>query len=350
MVAFRNSIMVAFLFGLLTSVSSAEERTPPNIINVPLVAWVAQQDRAMPDSFHDFSFPREQAMSFQEMVAAIAQQEWEVATSLAGNIGYEIVSIPNGAGFLVAAVDRSHTGQNPTIVVNTNAELKLIVGAPHASFETGTAEQAAIIVSDIGARAAVVAGAHRCAARKFVECDGRTSVCGSIESYRTSDVAHNPDSLFHHAHVVLTDIWPDDIVMSLHGMREDKDGVRTSIILSHGYKSESDSGNSTSTLLRFALATRFGSDGQVVSCDLAEDSQYQARRLCGYTNVQGRHVNQDEDVCVGSAESGSDLFVHIEQDWSILRAFDREWGSSERNEIIQDFLAAVRETVPRIER
>jgi len=58
-------------------------------------------------------------------------------------------------------------------------------------------------------------------------------VCDEAEDapYRTSDVGHNPATLFHVAHEVLAAAWPEAVVASLHGMRR-TDG--TSIIVSGG--------------------------------------------------------------------------------------------------------------------
>ena len=67
-------------------------------------------------------------------------------------------------------------------------------------------------------RALILAGAHRCASRSESSCSGRTRICGDGRNpYRTSDTAHNPDTRFHTAHLILTDFWPKAVVVQLHG-------------------------------------------------------------------------------------------------------------------------------------
>lgn len=337
---------------VVARVASAEESSATlERVDIPLVAWIAQQDRARPDSIADMeTLVGEKVVDFREMIRAMVAKDFAVASAAARRIAYELVVIENNIASYVVANDNSRTGQHPTIVINTTPTLDAIVGAPHAAFETGTAEQAALLVTLAGARAAIVAGAHRCASQSYVSCDGKTRVCGTLESYRTSDVAHNPNTLFHEAHILLATAWPNSVVLSLHGMREDTDGAKTSIIVSHGYKSEDVIRISPATRFRFALAERFGEEGEVVSCDLSEDLKYDARRLCGYTNIQGRFVNGDVDVCRDSQTEGTNRFIHIEQDWRILRPFDRSWGSSSKDQTISDFIAATSEALPQVAR
>jgi hypothetical protein len=125
-----------------------------------------------------------------------------------------------------AVSDDSNTGRGPTLVVNTSAGKDVIVEAPHVPFEPGTGEQAVTLVRDLGGRAALVSGAHRCASRSFTNCDGKTAVCGSLEGYRDSDAGHNTATFFNAAHVAFVERWKQSIVVSLHGMREDEQVIR----------------------------------------------------------------------------------------------------------------------------
>ena len=40
-------------------------------------------------------------------------------------------------------------------------------------------------------------------------------------------------------------------------------------------------------------------------------------RLCGTTNVQGRHLNGSAEPCVDAADAASGRFVHLEQSQSL---------------------------------
>ena len=109
-------------------------------------------------------------------------------------------------------------------------------------------------------------------------------------------------------------------------MKEDNVGVRTSLIVSNGARAEDQAQQTTATRLRLALGSAIRQPGAVVSCNLAADAVHEFRKLCGYTNVQGRHVNGDADACRGSVEHGTGRFVHLEQDPNVLGAFAQGWA------------------------
>ena len=95
---------------------------------------------------------------------------------------------------------------------------------------------------------------------------------------------------------MLADHFNKAIVVSLHGMKEDKDGVSTSLIISDGARAEDPGRTHPATKLRVAMEDA-EAPGKVVSCNLVDDKQHKAPRLCGLTNIQGRYVNGDADEC-----------------------------------------------------
>jgi hypothetical protein len=105
-------------------------------------------------------------------------RNWAQAVVQARSIAYLLVTIREGGSAFIIASDDSHTGRDPTVIINLNPRRDFIVGAPHMPFEPGTGEQAAIFPRDLGGRAAIISGAHRCASRSFTACDGETEVCG----------------------------------------------------------------------------------------------------------------------------------------------------------------------------
>jgi hypothetical protein len=86
------------------------------------------------------------------------------------------------------------------------------------------------------------------------------------------------------------------------------------------------------------------SSGAVVSCNYRADDVFNYRKLCGHTNVQGRHVNGGTDTCHQSVDRGTGRFVHLEQDWHVLRAYSA-WGrlydSDWPKAILDSFLAVM---------
>ena len=111
-------------------------------------------------------------------------------------MNYLLVMIREGGRTFVVASDDSQTGRDPTVIMNLIPRRDFIVGAPHVPFEPGTGEQAAIFLGDLAGRAAIIAGAYRCASRSFTACDGTTDVCGgTAERFRDSDAGHNVTTL-----------------------------------------------------------------------------------------------------------------------------------------------------------
>jgi hypothetical protein len=318
------------------------------VVKIPLTAWVASLSHALANSTEAFATPEPRKRSFTRMVEALAASRWEDAAAAANEASYEIVQLPSAKGWFVVAIDDAKEGREPIIVIRTDATRDLVAEAPHVPFEPGTGEQAIATVEILGARAAIISGAHRCASRTYTTCDGKTSVCGSEESYRDSDVGHNLDTLFHVAHSTFTRAWPDSIVVSLHGMKEDNEGVRTSFVVSNGIKAADPFALTAATKLRNALDSLLGHPGLVVSCNVPSDDQWDYRKLCGFTNVQGRHLNGDLDACHDNMSTGTGKFIHVEQDWHVLRDFERSWVAFDADDYANAYLQALSEAVPLI--
>ncbi len=348
------SRLIAVVFGvlLLSGVQAeAQNRTPPEItaIQMPLLAWVASRPHAMPATLADFTTDPVRVAQFRELLGSLLRQDWKQALARAKSMAYLLVAIQEDENTFIVASDDSDTGRNPTVIINTHPRTDFIVQAPHTPFEQGTAEQAAIFLRDLGGRAAIIAGAHRCASRTFTTCDGKTAVCGgTLQGYRDSDVGHNVNTLFHAAHVLFAERWPSSIVMSLHGMMEDTNGVRTSLIISDGIRADDAAQQTVATRFRLALDHWVKQPGAVVSCNLPSDAVYDFRKLCGYTNVQGRQVNGDTDACHISVDQGTGRFIHMEQDWAVLQPYAQGWGEIGNHPYNSTFIKALAQVLPAV--
>ena len=181
----------------------------------------------------------------------------------------------------------------------------LIVGVPHASYDLETLSEGVAMFDQLDARALIASGTHRCAHADESGCDGTTSVCGEDDAaYRVSDMAHSGDTVFQVAHELLSDLFEEDRVVSLHGMAGD------GISVSNGTTEPTDA-DSPEALLAAALTAAF--PGEYVTVCNEHDGATLDLRLCGGTNVQGRYVNGSAAPCTQEPPGASHRFWHIEQ-------------------------------------
>lgn len=349
----RHWLFALTLVLLGTLPAAGQPLPPPDIpeINMPLVAWVAARPHASPDTLPNFETPSDRIGRFRALLDSLVARNFPQAVTQARSLGYALAMLRDGGSTFVIASEDGGAGRDPTVIMNMNPQRDFIVGAPHVPFEPGTAEEAAIFLRDLGGRAAIISGAHRCASRSFTACDGTTEVCGGgAERYRDSDVGHNTTTLYHAAHVLLAQRWPSSVVLSLHGMKEDTDGVRTSVIISNGIRADDGAQQTVATKFRAALNQSIAQPGAVVSCNLPADAVYAFRKLCGYTNVQGRYVNGDADACRVSVDQGTGRFIHMEQDWSVLRPYAQDWQRIGDHGYNSAFIRALAQVLPPIRR
>jgi hypothetical protein len=314
------------------------------IVQLPLVAWVGSRDHALPNTLPDFAETDMRLATFRALTNALSAHDWTKAREIAPTVSYQIVALQEANTWFVVASDDSRTGRGPTLVVNAAPRRDVLFEAPHVPFELGTGEQAVILLRDLGGRAALVSGAHRCASRKFTSCDGKTAVCGSLEAYRDSDVGHHTGTFFNAAHVVFSERWSASIVVSLHGMKQDEGGT-TQMIISNGIRGDDNGQATAATKLRLTLG-RNAPAGTVVDCNYAPDEVFKYRKLCGFTNVQGRHVNGAVDACRRSVDTGTGRFVHLEQDWHVLRPYAQNWSRLDGNALAKAILDSFSTILP----
>ncbi|MCG8457353.1 MAG: hypothetical protein MI919_13840 [Holophagales bacterium] len=247
----------------------------------------------------------------------LAALEAEVKTLIEGGTpgdppssGYRLTRLPEESVWIYE--DPSHL--EPSLIVNTGPRLDLVIQAPHAGLESGTPLQAAYLLRRTGARAVLLSGMHRCASKVFSDCDGKTSVCGEREPYRTSDAAHHVGGAFQKIHEVLAAAWPGSVILQLHEMRPFEKG-KLVILSSTARELERD--DALVGGLKAAMNRRLEPKIRAVSCHDPKDLELGFRLLCGYTNVQGRQINGSAQPCSETAPLSKERFVHVEQDFHI---------------------------------
>jgi hypothetical protein len=340
--------ILAALAGI--SGAGAQGQISPSIpvIDMPLIEWVASRPHAQPETLASFETDAARMAQFGTMLEALIDHDWTQATASAKSLSYALGRIREAGDTFVVAADDSGTGRDPTIIIHGRPQRDFLVEAPHVPFERGTAEQAAVLLLTLKGRAAIISGAHRCASRSFTACDGMTEVCGASQRFRDSDAGHNVAGLFHAAHVVFAQRWPRSIAISLHGMKEDTEGVPTSLIISNGIDAEDTRRQTAATRLRFALGRSITRPGAVVSCNVAADEEHDFPKLCGLTNVQGRQINGDADACRINVGRGTGRFIHLEQDGSVREPYTQGWAQIDGSEVHRALVGAFRRVLPRV--
>ena len=313
-------------------------------ITRPLIASIGQTVHTASDAFINMPQTPAQTTAFQMALTALVTGDRKQADAFAAKAGYDIQRLDQDGKSYLKLQDQRHPVVGATVYLATTPSRDIILSAPHPVVDRLTNIEAAIALPRLGARALILAGASRCAALQKSSCSGRTSVCGSRERYRVSDVAHNPDTLFHLAHAVLTQHWSDSVVVQLHGFnRRDTDAW---VVLSDGSFAKRPQGQAFTERVRDQIRVRLGAKNKAVSCQDPTDEKYTFRTLCARTNVQGRALNGSPDTCEQSTQTASGRFLHVEQSWDIRQPFRANWFDIHRYPKALAVIDAIADVVP----
>ena len=330
----RKSVLALAL--LLAAVSAQADD------HLPLTSFIADLDHASKNSMRAMPGLEQTGLAFSAMLHTALDGDVKLTRQAAKPAGYRVREISQaGQDYLVLFDLLQSVG--PTIVLARTPQRELIIEAPHGIADRATDIQSAIALTRLGARALILAGAHRYASRSESSCSGRTRICcDGRNPYRTSDTAHNPDTRFHTAHLILTDAWPKAVVVQLHGF-----GVKDTdawVVLSDKSRDKRPGDTELTGQVRDGVRARSGLTERTVSCQDPEDDRISYRKLCARTNVQGRHLNGVEDTCHDSAATASGRFLHVEQAWQIRQKVRESWRNIDEAPlatIVLDSLGAV---------
>ena len=291
--------------------------------HLPLTAFIVDLDHASKNSMRAMPGLQQTGLAFTAMLDTAVNGDIEMIRQAAEAAGYWVRSITQAGRDYLVLFDLLQT-VGPTVVLAKAPQRDLIIEAPHGIADRATDIQSAIALTRLGARALILAGAHRCASRSESSCSGRTRICGDGRNpYRTSDTAHNPDTRFHTAHLILTDVWPKAVVVQLHGF-----GVKNTdawVVLFDTSHDRRSGDTELTGQVRDGIRAWFRKTERAVTCQDPEDDRISYRKLCARTNVQGRDLNGVEDTCHDSAETATGRFLHVEQAWEIRREVRENW-------------------------
>lgn len=175
----------------------------------------------------------------------------------------------------------------------------VLVEAPHAFADVAgpLAEIAAFHAAK--ARALISAGSHPCANAVPDGCGTESTLCNGAAG---ADPLMNEGSVFHLAHELFSEDWPDDWVLSLQAMYD------SGAALSDGTMQFVDGGSMVQILGTELLVEL--DDTNVTSCNGLSGAD-PGRRFCGTGGVQARHSNGVADVCEEAPEDSSGRFLQV---------------------------------------
>jgi hypothetical protein len=195
-------------------------------------------------------------------------------------------------------------------VFDLKTKSNLVLEVPHPVFDGNTEFQGIDAFLQTGARAYLLAGAHRRTNTEDTPCTQPKS-SNPDANYPVSDVAHAVATPFHAVHETLVRVVPGTVAVQLHGMTE-RD-ICPNAFMSTGTKTVT-----TNSKRLLECLTKNGIEAEI----------YDGKTSCPLTalsNVQGRFSNgETKNACRENAEMSPEpgSFIHIEQEPVIRR--DRE--------------------------
>ena len=245
------------------------------------------------------------------------------ARSNATTINYQIteytdISItPNQVFYILEEKSTQSYYWGTYVFSKTPIRNNLVIQAPHSKYDTNTGKQAVYCFKNLVARAVFINGTHRCNSDIYSTCSGTSSVCGSNEPYRMSDLAHNTISMFQTTTTNIFQNISNSVFVQLHGFA--KNSTDPYVIMSNGTRETPTT--DYAVLIKDALLV----EDNTLTFKLAHIDQSWSR-LIGFTNTQGRLINDSADYCLVSATATSGRFIHIEQEKSKLRNDETGWN------------------------
>ena len=325
MLAFARTLNVAiFLFlGLLARHASGQIQASGDIFDYAQAAVAAIPG----SSGNDYTDPTgDEHDDWTTVINLLLEGENGAAHTTASQFAYEVVEFSDTVmGRTYTVLQKQATGDNHwgTYVLNpSGCRSNLVIMAPHPRFDTNTGVQGAYCFQHTDAFALMLAGTHRCNHDDPSPCSGNTSVCSQgSQPYRISDLAHTTTSAWQLTTQILADSLPSLYFAQLHGFG--KQASDPYLILSNGTRVPPDFDPLRELQLHLEVID------PVLTFKIAHiDSTW--TRLIGFTNTNGRYINQSADPCGLSATISDGRFMHIEQERTRLRSNVTGWDKMAR--------------------
>ncbi len=282
-------------------------------------------DNAPGNSGNNYNEPNTTELTtWNSIISDILNENIATARTNANTLNYQITEFtdtslsPNQIFYVLEEKSSQSNYWGIYAFSKTPTRNNLVIQAPHSKYDTNTGKQAVYCFKNTIARAVFINGTHRCNSNNFSSCSGTTGVCGSSgESYRISDQAHVTNSMFQKTTENLLSTVSNPVFVQLHGFG--KSSTDPYVIMSNGTRETPST--DYATLIKDALLVEDNS----LTFKLAHiDTGW--TRLIGFTNTQGRLINNSTDFCNTSATASSGRFIHIEQEKLKLRNDEEGWA------------------------
>ena len=277
---------------------------------------------AMPgDTGDDYVIPSAgELTTWEECITAIIADDLTTARSKADQLNYQIVTYTDtgGVGKTVNILEEKSPQMNywGTYAFDDQLVANVVIQAPHAIFDFNTGKQAVYCFRKLQTGFLFLNGTHRCNHDQASTCSGTTSVCGMSQAFRVSDLAHNTTSMYQKTTEVVYDMINDAMFVQLHGFTKLPDDPY--VILSNG-SDQTPAGADNVVAFKDQLFLQ----DNTLTFKIAHVDNW--TRLVGFTNTQGRYINQSTNPCNSSATMTSDRFIHVEQEKTKLRDDQTGW-------------------------
>lgn len=277
------------------------------------------------DSGNDFKIPNNTELTtWENCINNILSADITTARTHADLVNYEIVLYTDTAfspsinNYYILKEKNSATNYWGTYVFTQGgASNEMVLQAPHSDHDFNTGKQAIYNYVRLQNFALFLNGTHRCNHNQASSCSGTTSVCSSSsEPFKVSDMAHTTNSVWQKTTEIIYNTYSESVFVQLHGFT--KLPSDPYVILSNG-TDQTPSGTDYAVQIKDEL---FNQDA-TLTFQIAHIDNW--TRLVGFTNTQGRYINQSANVCNLSATSSTGRFVHIEQEKTKLRDNATGW-------------------------
>lgn len=281
-------------------------------------------DNVPGNSGNNYSEPTDEELdTWNNVIEAVLENNIDEAIEKSALLNYQIKEFTDNTlspeqTFYVLEEKTSQSKYWGTYVFSKSPSREnLVITAPHVKHDTNTGKQAAYCFRDNLAKAVFLSGTHRCNHANFTSCSGTSTACNSSgEAYRISDMAHNVQSVFQKTIETVSNSVPNSVFIQLHGFS--KLSTDPYVIMSNGTRQTPTI--DYATLLKNALLA----EDNTLTFKIAHiDTDWS--RLIGFTNTQGRYINNSSNPCNTSATTTTGRFIHIEQEKSKLRDDATGW-------------------------